>query len=116
MTNEELAKEKEELEEQIFQIIASVGGAKSCFIEAIRCAKEGNYNLADAKIKEGSEMFVAGHKVHAGMLEKEMSGRSLMVSLILIHAEDQIMAADSFKTLALEFISVYKELNALKGK
>ncbi|MDR2709273.1 MAG: PTS lactose/cellobiose transporter subunit IIA [Elusimicrobiota bacterium] len=106
----------EQLEEQLFEIISYVGGAKSCFIEAIRAAKGTDYATADLKMKEGSDMFVKGHKVHASLLQKEMDGRTSTVSLILIHAEDQLMAADSFKTLALEFINVYKELNVLKSK
>ena len=33
-----------------------------------------------------------------------------------MHAEDQLMAADAFETIATEFIEVHKELQELKAK
>lgn len=106
----------EEFEEQIFEIISNVGAAKSCFIEAVQQAKAGDIKHARELIKEGEASFVTGHKVHHRMLEKEMNGSPVPLSLIVLHAEDQIMAADSFKTIALSFIDVYEELVALKAK
>jgi PTS system cellobiose-specific IIA component len=101
----------EELEEQIFQIISSVGAAKSCFIEAIAKAKKGEIAEARKLIEEGNESFINGHKVHHSLLEKEMSGDPITISLIVLHAEDQIMAADSFKIIANSFIDLYEELH-----
>jgi PTS system cellobiose-specific IIA component len=103
----------EELEQQIFEIISSVGQAKSLFIEAIHEAKKGQFEVARNKMKEGSESFVKGHRVHADILQKSMdvSSGSSDISLILIHAEDQIMAADSFKILAGEFIDLYETIS-----
>jgi PTS system cellobiose-specific IIA component len=103
----------EELEQKIFEIISSVGSAKSQFIGAIQEAKEGNFDAALSMIEEGNKMFVEGHKVHAYLIEQEMSEAGLKTSLILIHAEDQVIMADMFKTLAFEFIDVYKQI---KGK
>ena len=33
------------------------------------------------------------------------------MSLLILHAEDQLMSAEAFKTIALEFISVYQRLD-----
>jgi PTS system cellobiose-specific IIA component len=108
--------ENEEFEEQIFEIISNVGTAKSCFIEAIQEAKKGNIKLARERIEEGNVSFVAGHKVHHRMLEKEMGGSPVPISLIVLHAEDQIMAADSFKTIANSFIDLYEQMRQLQTK
>ncbi|MDR2600965.1 MAG: PTS lactose/cellobiose transporter subunit IIA [Spirochaetaceae bacterium] len=104
----------EELEEKLFEIISNVGGAKSSFIGAIQAAKVGNFEEAQKLIDEGSKMFIEGHKVHAYLIEKEMSEAGLKTSLILIHAEDQVIMADMFKTLAGEFIDAYKHIHAKK--
>ncbi|MDR2510737.1 MAG: PTS lactose/cellobiose transporter subunit IIA [Spirochaetaceae bacterium] len=101
---------EEDLEEQIFEIISSVGTAKSCFIEAIAEAKKGDFAKARALIEEGNKSFINGHRVHHTLLEKEMGGNPITISLIVLHAEDQIMAADSFKTIASSFIDLYEEL------
>jgi PTS system cellobiose-specific IIA component len=104
----------EEFEEQIFEIISNVGTAKSCFIEAIQEAKKGGIEKAHSLVKEGDAAFLLGHRVHHTLLTKEMSGDPVTISLIVLHAEDQIMAADSFKIIANSFIDLYEELQNLK--
>ncbi len=105
----------EGLELTAFQIISAVGTARSSYIEAIQKAKEGKFDEAEQLIKEGDEMFVEGHHAHAGLLEIEANqGQGSAVSLIILHAEDQLMSAEGFKTIALEFIDLYKRLVKLE--
>ena len=101
----------EELEMMCFQIITNVGSAKSSYIEAIQFAKQGDYEKAFDSIKEGNEMFKEGHKAHAELITMEASGKPVQVSLILMHAEDQLMNADSFKIIAIEMIDLYKKID-----
>ena len=51
-----------------------------------------------------------------GLLTKEAEGKSEGVNLLLLHAEDQLMSAEEFKTVALEMIDVYKRLEKLENK
>ncbi|SFI26897.1 PTS system, cellobiose-specific IIA component [Selenomonas ruminantium] len=104
----------EGLELTAFQIISAVGTARSCYIEAIQEAKKGNYESAERLIKDGDEAFVEGHDAHAGLLQKEASGEGGNINLLILHAEDQLMSAEGFKTIALEFIEVYKRFDAEK--
>lgn len=101
----------EGLELTAFQIISSVGTARSCYIEAIQEAKKGNYDEAEQLIQDGDEAFVEGHDAHAGLLQKEASGEAGPIGLLILHAEDQLMSAEGFKTIALEFIDVYKRFD-----
>ena len=66
----------EGLELIAFTIIASVGTARSCYIEAIQLAKQGDFTGAMALIKEGEEAFIQGHHAHAELIQKEASGES----------------------------------------
>ncbi len=105
----------EGLELTAFQIISAVGTARSAYIEAIQKAKEGDFEGAEKLIKEGDEMFIEGHHAHAGLLQIEAdNGQGSAVSLIILHAEDQLMSAESFKILALEFIELYKRIVKLE--
>ena len=107
----------EELELIAFQIISAVGTARSCYIEAIQAAKHGQFARAEALISEGDEAFVEGHDAHAGLLTKEATdGPGSTLSLLILHAEDQLMSAEGFKTIALEFIDAYKRIEALELK
>ena len=106
----------EGLELTAFQIISSVGTARSSYIEAIRAAKSGDFDGAKKLIKEGDEMFVEGHNAHAGLLEKEANNEVGPLGLLMVHAEDQLMSAEAFKTIALEFIDSYERIEALEAK
>ncbi|WP_130805915.1 PTS lactose/cellobiose transporter subunit IIA [Senegalia massiliensis] len=99
-----------ELEMIYFEIISAVGTARSLFIEAIGKAKSGDFKGAEEKIKEGNELFLQGHKSHSKLIQKEASDEKIEFSLILVHAEDQMMSAEAFKILSEEFIDVYKRI------
>lgn len=100
----------EEMELVYFGIISAVGTARSCFIDAIRLAKEGDFQAAEEMMTEGNQFFLQGHKEHSKLVQKEASGEKLELSLILVHAEDQMISAEGFKILAEEFIDVYKRI------
>lgn len=97
----------EGLELICFQIISAVGSARSEFVEAIGLAKQNKIEEAKEKIKLGDEMFVQGHHAHAELLSKEADG-DLQLSLLLLHAEDQLMSAETLKIVANEFIDLYE--------
>ncbi len=101
----------EGLELVAFQIISAVGTARSCYIEAIQEAKKGNYIGAVSLLQEGDEAFIEGHDAHTGLLQQEAEKSGSTVTLLILHAEDQLMSAEAFKTIAQEFIEVYQRLN-----
>lgn len=99
-----------------FQIIASVGVAKSSYINAVKLAKDGKFDEAAQSISDGDEAFKAGHDVHLGLLQRTAAGETLPFTLILLHAEDQMAAAETFRVVAGDFIDVHKELVELKAR
>lgn len=103
----------EDLELTAFKIISAVGSARSAYINAIGKAKAGDFRGAGKLIGEGNQMFIEGHGTHLKLLEEEAKGDKVL-SLLIIHAEDQLMSAEGFKTIALEFIEAYKRIEALE--
>ena len=101
-----------ELELVAFEIISNVGMGKSLAIEAIRSARGGNYEEAEKKIQESKEFLVQGHHAHASLIQKEAAGEKLEFSLIIMHAEDQLISAETIKDLAIEMIEMHKELTS----
>ena len=81
----------EGLELICFEIISSVGMARSLYIEAIQEAKAGNFD-------------------HAKLIQQEAGGEATQMTLLLTHAEDQLMSAEAFKILSQEFMDLYKEI------
>lgn len=97
-----------------FQIIAAVGEARSLYIEAIHAARKGEDARADELLAAGDEAFARGHALHGGLAQREAAGEAAEVCLMLVHAEDQLMSAESFGILAREFIPVLERLGALE--
>jgi len=93
-----------------FNIIASVGTARSNYIGAIDAAAEGNFEEAEQLVKEGQEAFNGGHSAHQELLVKMANGEKVEMNLLLTHAEDQLMSAEAFGILAEKFIRLYKGL------
>lgn len=100
----------EGLELVCFEMIAANGSARSYFIEAIEAAKEKRFEEADRLMEEGEKMLSEGHHAHGNLLTQEASGDKVKVDLLLVHAEDQMMAAETFRIMAKEIIDIHKRL------
>ncbi|MCH4206523.1 MAG: PTS lactose/cellobiose transporter subunit IIA [Solobacterium sp.] len=93
-----------------FNIIATVGTARSSYISAIDAAAEGNFDEAEKLIKEGQDAYVEGHDAHAKLLTQTAQGNAVTMDLLLTHAEDQLMSAEAFGILAERFVTLYKKI------
>jgi PTS system cellobiose-specific IIA component len=94
----------------IMRLIMAGGNAKSAAMEAIRAAKAGTFDVADAKLKEADSFMVDAHNAQTAMLTKEAQGEHTEVSLLMVHAQDHIMNAITFRDLAGEIVELYRRL------
>ncbi len=100
----------EEMESVCFGIITHAGTARSLLLEAINEARERNWPEAEKKLVEADECFTKAHHIHARLIQTEAQKDSVPFSLLLIHAEDQLMSAETIKHLAKELIYMYKRI------
>lgn len=94
----------------IMGLIVNGGNAKSSSMEAIQAAKAGNFDEADAKLKEADAALGQAHNSQTGMLTKEASGDHVQVTLLMVHGQDHLMNAITFRDLAGEVVDLYKKL------
>lgn len=106
----------EEMEMICFQMISAVGMAKSSYVEAMRAAAKGAFEEAAAKIKEGDTFYAKGHDAHSDLIAQEANGNPVQISLILMHAEDQMMSAETIRLMAEENIKLYQKLAEVEKK
>lgn len=99
-----------------FKIIAAVGEARSSYIEAIHAAREGDFDRAEQLMKEGDDRFLEGHDAHTELIQQEAGGDPVNMTLIITHAEDQLMSAESFKIIANEMIEMCRSFGTDKSK
>lgn len=102
----------EKMQEIAFQMIATVGGAKSLYMEAIYLSRESKFEEAATKLDEGAALFSEAHSLHFELLQKEAIGEELPFSLLLMHAEDQMLTTEVIQLMAVEIIELRKERNA----
>ncbi len=96
----------EEMQTAAFQIISFAGEARSCYVEAIQIARNGKMDEAKQKIEEGVQFYNQIHQVHASLIQREAAGEQLPFSLILMHAEDQMLTTETLKIMASEMIEM----------
>lgn len=99
---------KEEMQMIACQIVSTVGTAKSLYMEAIGLAKEGDIEGAKAKIKEGRDFYVECHSHHFGLIQKEAQGEDIPFSMLLMHAEDQMLTTEVVELMATELVELYE--------
>lgn len=102
--------ECEENLQAVMGLIMNGGNAKSSAFEAIKAAKNGDFTKADAKLKEADKFLVDAHNSQTGMLTKEANGEHVPITLLMVHSQDHIMNAITFRDLAGEIVDLYKKL------
>ncbi|KRN25401.1 PTS lactose/cellobiose transporter subunit IIA [Lacticaseibacillus camelliae] len=77
------------------KIIYYAGNAKSSALLAIDAAFAGDQAKAQTKLDEAKKQLNDAHNIQTGLMTDEMNGKMIEKSIILIHAQDQFMAANT---------------------
>lgn len=99
-----------------FQVISSAGAAKSNYIQAIEKAEEGDFERAEELIAEGYENYMKAHEIHQDLVTKEAGGEKVPVTLILTHAEDQLITSEVLRVMADQILKLRKEIKEINEK
>ncbi|EHN58133.1 PTS lactose/cellobiose transporter subunit IIA [Oenococcus kitaharae] len=114
MTEVKTLEENDQELQVVMQLIMFGGNAKSSAFEALRAAKTGDFSQADAKLKEADGFLSQAHNAQTAMLTDEANGKHAHVSLLMVHGQDHIMNAITFRDLAGELIDLYRRLDQQK--
>lgn len=102
-------KDLEMMQEVAFKIIATIGEAKTKYILALKAIKkERDFESANKLIEEAKELANKAHTYHFELIQQEAKGNQLPFSLMLMHAEDQLLTTETIKVLVEELIDIYK--------
>lgn len=89
------------------QVISYGGMAKSAYMQALESIKTGDLEKGGVRIQEGDDHALRAHKIHAELLAREMEQGKPQVSLLMMHAEDQLMNAETIRILVIELRDIY---------
>lgn len=95
----------------IMSLIINGGNAKNYAFEAINAAKIGEFTEVSDKLKAADEALLKAHNAQSKMLACEASGLVQDMNILMVHAQDHLMNAITFKDLASELVAVYHVLN-----
>lgn len=94
------------------ELITHAGMGRSESYAALQSAKAGDFAEAAAHLAESERELGAAHTAQTRLLAGEAQGVGMSPSLLLVHAQDQLMTAISERTLIGELIEMYRRLGA----
>ncbi|MFO8069646.1 MAG: PTS lactose/cellobiose transporter subunit IIA [Alkalibacterium sp.] len=101
---------RDQMMEIVMTLITYGGDARSSAMEAIHAAKEDKFDLAAEKIRDADAAIKKAHKVQTDLLAQEASGETVEINLLLVHAQDHLMNAMTYRDLADEMIDLYRRV------
>ena len=99
---------EEGMEMVSFGIIAHAGDARSYAFGALEAAKAGNFEEAEALLKQSNDAAVEAHHMQTELLVNEANGNKTPVDVLLVHAQDHLMTSMLAVELIKELITIYK--------
>lgn len=91
-----------------FEIVAYSGDARSMLLEAIKCAKKGEFDKIDSLVQGAQENLNIAHNKQTEMLALDAQGEDLDIGIIMIHAQDHLMTTMLLKDIIYDLVEIYK--------
>ena len=98
------------LEELCVRMVSSTNEARICYLKSMQAARAQEMCAAADLLARGDEQYAVAHAVHVQLLQMEAGGTLDHVSLLILHAEDQLVSAETYKALAVEAGHIYQIL------
>ena len=100
-----------ELEQITLEMIAHAGEARSLVFDSLRLAEKGEFEQARETLERVSEPLGAVHTLQTRLLQREAQGTLPMGSVLLVHAQDLLMAAMTERDLTERIIGLYHRVH-----
>lgn len=105
-----MPKEHSDAEQLYLQMITAANSARTEYLKAVQFIKEKRVDDAMQQIDSADKHFADARKVHLGLLQAEAVGELSGVDLYLLHAEDIMMSAETYKIFTIEIVNLYTVL------
>ena len=92
------------------ELITHAGNGRAEAYAALKVAKTGDFAGAAERMAASERELASAHTAQTKLLACEAQGVGMSPSLLLVHAQDQLMTAISERTLIGELIEIYRRL------
>lgn len=96
------------LENTVMEIIVNAGQTRSLCFEALRAARDGDFDQARATLQEADRYSRAAHRVQTRLIEQDAGEGKTPMTLIMVHAQDHLMNAILARELIDEMVELYQ--------
>lgn len=89
-------------------IVATAGDAKSKIYESLAAAAEGNFEDAQMLLDKGKDSLIEARKYQHSLLTREAQGCEINISVLLNHAMDILITAETELNIAKYVFQLFK--------
>lgn len=100
------------MEQEIFEIISHGGDARGFAYDALKAAKGAEMETAAELLGKAQEELDLAHNTQTKLIQAELNGQDLKMSLLMIHAQDQLMTAIAEKNLIEQMVDMLKIIHS----
>lgn len=106
--------EENELIPVAMQIILHAGSGRTKAQEAIKCAKNLDFEGAREALQAAKDNILLAHKSQTTVIQNEAAGKSYAPCLLFTHAQDHLMTIQSEVNLTRDLVSLFEVAMAKK--
>jgi len=99
------------MEQEIFEIITHAGDSRAYAFEALGEAENKNYDKAEELLKKAREELRLAHNTQTKLIQAEINAKGIKITLLIVHAQDQLMTAMSENSLIEKMVRMYKVIH-----
>jgi len=104
-----------DLESTVMELIINAGESKSCAMQALNAAKQGQWDQVDELLAQSTEASKRAHTVQTELIGLDEGSGKVPVNLIMVHAQDHIMTAMLARELIEELIELHRLHQGVKS-
>ncbi len=101
----------EDIQAIAFEIILNSGNARTAIHSALAEMRKGNFAEAEQYLDEAHESLGQAHNAQTGLLHDYANEVSVPMEIILVHAQDHLMTAETLREIAIEMLELYKKVS-----
>ena len=99
-----------DMESTVMELIINAGEARSYAMQALRAAKQGDWDLVDEQLTEASAASKRAHDVQTMLIGMDEGCGKIPVNLVMVHAQDHLMTTMTLREVALEMLALYRKV------
>ncbi|MGL6065112.1 MAG: PTS lactose/cellobiose transporter subunit IIA [Fusobacteriaceae bacterium] len=97
-----------DLEMVTMELVGNAGESRSLSFEALKHAKDGDFEKAKELLEESKKYSLLAHKVQSELIFEEANGKKIELGLLMVHAQDHLMTSILAREIIYELIEIYK--------